>query len=176
MPNFTPLGWQDVFELSSSLRNRVSLFPAGEPRALTLRGPRDNADDPDDDAAYVWKPLMGKGKWQEATNTIRRLKRLGDQMFGQIEFGRVFIELLDPGTTLPWTRRSGEYANRFARAYVALRTNPAVIHHCGTEGWFLQLGQIVTINHALPQSALNLGDHWCAHLVLDVRKKTEDTL
>lgn len=171
MPNFTALAFVDIWELSCSLRPRVGLFKAGEPRVLYLRGPRANADDPDDDLAYVRSRELAK--WPEATNTITRLTRLGTQAFGPIDLGRVFVEMLEPDTTLPWTRRTGAYVERFTRLYVALRTNPGTILFSGTEGWHLQQGQAVAVNQRVPTSAVNLGDHWAAHLVLDFCRRPE---
>jgi hypothetical protein len=176
MTNFTIVAFQDVYELACSLRSRVSLFKGEAPSVIQIRGPRANADDPDDDLSFV--RYKDGAKWQELINTLTRLKRLGDQMLGGIEFGRIFIERIDSGVTINFAQRTGGYVERFTRLYVALRTNPATIHHSGAEGWHLQVGQIVAVNQRVPCAALNLGDHWSAALVVDFRKRdaAEDRL
>lgn len=172
MPNFLPICFVDTFDLVASMRQRMGLFKPGEPRILPIRGPRAEADDPDDDLAYInyRDPLA---KWPEMARMIRRLGRIGEEQ-GGIEFGRIFLEMLDPGMRLSWTLDDNAYAARFTRVHLPLRTNPAAMMHSGIEQANLLPGALTAVNQRAPHSAINLGEWPRVHLVADFRRKDQE--
>lgn len=171
--NFASIAFLDPFELIGSLRQRMGLFgpsAGGGLRSLPVRGPRANADDPDDDLGFVL--YKDAGKWVELKNTLGRIKRIGDQG-GGIEFGRIALELLPPGVCLPWAFEDSTYNARFNRAYLALRTNPGVTLFSGNESWSPIIGLLTVANRRVRHSAVNLGEHPAIWLAVDFRRKDD---
>ena len=100
MPHFTPLVFLDTYPLLASLPAREGMFRAthdGE-RILALRGPKKDTEP----AEEAWVRYQSYAKWPEAKIMLGQLKRIGDGLLGEIEFGRVFLEMLDAGACLPW--------------------------------------------------------------------------
>lgn len=171
MPNFLSVSFLDTFELVGSLRSKMGLFKRrADDRLMVLpvRGPRANADDPDDDTAYV--RYKDAAKWVELTGMLTRIVRIGEQS-GGFELGRVSLELLPPGACLPWELEFSAYAARFARAVLPLRTNPGVTLYSGGEVWHPVIGWLTITNRLVRHSAINLGEHQAIWLALDFRKR-----
>jgi hypothetical protein len=168
--NFAPIAFVDTFDLTASLRTKMGLFkPYGDGLlSIPIRGPRANADDPDDDLAFG----TYKHAWVEAKTTISRLKRIGDQL-GGADFGRVALQMLKAGATLPWDMESGPYYDRFSRAVLPLRTNPGVMLYSGVESWAPVIGLLTVVNHRVVQSAINLGEHPAIWMSLDFCRKDQ---
>ena len=162
MPAFTPIAFIDTFDLVASLPPHLGLFiqVAEGRRILLLRWSRKDTDD-----AFAWHKTYSR--WIEAKNMLGQLKRIGDAHLGSFEFGRVFLEMLTPGATLPW--RTPEETD-FLRAHLPLRTNPQARMYAGTETVHLLPGQLTIVSGG-PQCAINLGSWPRVHLVCDFRKK-----
>jgi hypothetical protein len=174
MSNFTPVCWLDTWKLACSLEARWGLFDAetpGLPKTIMLRAPRKGAD-PEDGAAYVRTREFSR--WEECRNVVERIRRIAVATVGEIEFGRIFLELLPAGAVLPWERASGGYAEKFLRAHLALRSNPQAIMLSGIEGACLLPGNLTIVSRAMPCSAINLGQAPRVHLVADWRRKADD--
>lgn len=171
--NFQPIAFLDTFELTASLRTKMGLFrpDVDGPMSLPVRGPRANADDPDDDLAFVI--YKDAARWVELKTMLSRLKRIGDQG-GGIEFGRIDMKLLKPGATVPWETDGGSYAERFTHAVLPLRTNPGVMLYSGIESWAPVIGLLTMVNHRVVRSAVNLGEHPAIWLAVDFKRREGD--
>jgi hypothetical protein len=166
----TTLAWVDVFELTASLRTRAGLFSKeGDCRVLPIRGPRADAD-PEDDAAFV--RFKVSTKWPELTNVLDQLRRLAGSP--DFEFGRIYLEMLMPNGVIQWERETGDYAQRFQRVHLALRTNPGAFTFIGGASVNMQPGLVNLVDRRLPMSAINLGNAYRCHLICDFRKREED--
>jgi len=175
MANFTPVAYLDTWELAVSLKPRLGLFKIDTENGtsvIMLRGPRFNADDPDDELGYV--QMREAGKWEEYKNTLKRITRVGAATLGALDFGRIYFELLPPGVVTPWRSGSPGYAERFLRAHLPIRTNPQAVMFSGTEGASLLPGHLTVVNRMPPSSAINMGDHARVHLVIDFRQKPKE--
>ena len=171
MANFVPVAFLDTFDLAASLRQRIGLFKAREAgglRILPLRGFRKDTEPADEHFVHYAVTT----KWVELANVRSRLKRIGDQAMGDIEFGRIWLEMLDSGARLPWDDgENGPYAERWTVLHLPLRTNPAAMMYAGTEVASPGHGWATLVNVRLPHSAINLGEHSRIHLVAEFRKK-----
>lgn len=169
MNNFRALGFVDVWDLAPSLRDRLSLFRPGErgERVIPIRWPADESEG----AKWVVSGACGRnwGKWPELQSTLNRIQRIGEQIAGKVERGRIFLEMLDPGAQLQWRTESGPYYERFLRAHLPIRTNPAAIMYAGMEFIHLPAGQLTLTVVRTPTSASNLGEWPRVHLVCDFR-------
>lgn len=163
--NVMPIAFVDTFDLAASLRQRLGSFHGpGDRKVLPLRGPKKDAD-PEDDLAYVWS--KERQRWGELSAMLGHLSRLG----GEVEWGRIELEMLMPGGIIPWGRDQSAYAHRFTRAHLALRTNPHAITFIGGLAVNMALGIVNVIDRSLPASAINLGETMRVHLIADFRKK-----
>jgi hypothetical protein len=170
--SLVPLGWVDVYELSCSLRSRIGLFPkSGAVRTLQIRGPKGDAD-PEDDAAFVWT-RGARDRWPELSNTLAESERL----VSDIEWGRIVLELLMPNGIVPLAADPSDYAERYVRAHLPIRTNPAALLICGGTCMHLAQGAISLLATKrapmppLPVGAMNLGEKPRIHLICDFRKR-----
>jgi hypothetical protein len=158
--NFLPLAFIDPFDLIASLPRRMGLFQPGEPpTTIKVRW--------DTETGFRQADLS---KWPELQAIINQIDRLGEQR-GGIEFGRIRIELLKPGTCLAWERDDTPYAERFNRSIMALRVNPGAALYYGTEVLQPQLGLIVIVNQRVRHCKINIGETSSIYLIVDFRKK-----
>ena len=95
MPNFTLVGWVDPVDVIASLRPKLPLFQGTGTRHLVLRGPRKEAD-PDDENAFVDRKI----RWPEIQGVIRKIMDARADLVA----GRIYLEHLDPGSTMPLRR------------------------------------------------------------------------
>lgn len=175
MQNFTFIRCLDVYDLACSMRSRVGLLAGKEVRRLMLRGPKKDAVDPDDVAAYV-RP-RDAAKWVELKIMLGQVEQIAETIAnGPVEFGRISIEWLDPGAIIGWRRTEGAYAQRFWRLHLPLRTNPGAMVYSGVEAVQILPGQLTQVNVLVPHSAINLGDAPRVHLLIDVAKAVVNTL
>jgi hypothetical protein len=170
--SLVPLGWIDVYELACSLRSRIGLFPkSGAVRTLQIRGPKGDAD-PEDDAGFVWT-RGARDRWPELNNTLAETERV----VPDIEWGRIVLELLMPNGIVPLAADTSEYGERYVRAHLPIRTNPAALLICGGACVHLAQGAISMLATkraplpTLPVGAMNLGEKFRVHLIADFRKK-----
>ena len=170
--SLVPLGWLDVYELACSLRSRIGLFPkSGAVRTLQIRGPKGDAD-PEDDAAFVWT-RGARDRWPELSNILAETERL----VPDIEWGRIVLELLMPNGIVPLASDISDYALRYVRAHLPIRTNPLALTICGGACLHLAQGAISLLATKraplppLPVGAMNLGEKFRVHLIADFRKK-----
>lgn len=170
MINFTFLPYIDAYyDVARSMHSRAGMFVGKGVRTLHLRGPKKGAEDHDD--AIDYGRSTAAVKWPEFKTMLGGLERMGEQITGgKIEFGRIFLEMLDVGTLVPWRRLESEYFERFNRLHLALRTNPGAMLYSGCEAIQLLPGQLTRVNVRVPHSAINLGNSPRIHLILDVRK------
>lgn len=167
MQNFRAIAALDTFDLIPSVRARLSLFRPGErgERVIHLRWPEGEA----------WKRSREWGKWAELQNTIGRIQRVGEQIVGKVERGRIFLEMLDPGGILQWRTEEGPYYENFLRVHLPIRTNPAAVIWSGAEFSHLPAGQLTLVNVRAPSSAVNMGEYSRVHLICDFRPVTAKT-
>lgn len=174
MPNFVIFTFADTFDICHSLHTRLGLFKPGERegiRVLPIRGFRKDTEPTDE--SFVGYPVATK--WVELNNMRSRLKRVGDQLLGTVEFGRIYFEMLDAGAKLPWSEgEAGPYAERWGMMHLPLRTNPGAVMYAGTEISSPGQGWATIVNHRAPHSAINLGEHSRIHLVVEFRKRETD--
>jgi hypothetical protein len=170
--SLVPLGWLDVYELACSMRSRIGLFPkTGAVRALQIRGAKGDAD-PEDDAAFIWTK-GARDRWPELNNTLAETERL----VPDIEWGRIVLELLMPNGIVALASDASDYAERYVRAHLPIRTNPAALLICGGTCAHLAQGAVSALATKrpplppLPVGAMNLGEKPRIHLVCDFRKK-----
>ena len=169
--NFIPLVFVDHIDLAGSLRRHEGLYDRGTPRILPVHVPRKGTELEDEDFVFLASTM---GKWVELKNFLGRLKREAEKAVGPIDLGRIHLEMLDPGVTLPWTTESGVYIERYTRVHMALRTNPATLMISGTETASLAPGYVTAVNARAPCTAINLGAQPRVHLIVDFRKKEQD--
>jgi hypothetical protein len=167
--SFTPIAFIDTFDLVASLPPRIGLFrhvESGE-RLLPIRGYRKDTDPAEE--LFAWHQTYAK--WPEIKNTIGQMRRLAAERIGPpgIELGRVFLEMLDGGTALPWRRPE---ASAWIRAHLPLRTNPAAFMFAGRESMHLLPGQLTVVAPAWG-CAVNWGEFSRIHLVVDFKRKRE---
>jgi hypothetical protein len=168
--NFASLVFVDHIDLAGTLRRHEGLYDRGTPRILPIRYPRKGTQLEDED--FVSGPRDGAvAKWVELKNFLGRLKREAEKVAGPIDLGHVWLEMLDPGATLPWTTESGAYIERHTRVHLALRTNPAATMVSGSEAFSPAPGWVTAVNVRVPCTAVNMGQHPRVHLVLDWRRK-----
>lgn len=161
MLNFRAVGFIDIFDLVPSVRARLALFKAdadafARRRTLPLRW----------QDGEVWKRSKEWNRWAELRNTLDRIQRAGEQIVGKVERGRIFLEMLDPGTMTPW---HVEEDQNWLRLYLPIRTNPAVIIYRGIEATHLPAGNLTLVGMARAASSINGGDCPAITLIADFR-------
>lgn len=173
MQNLRTLCFVDTFDLLCSLRPRIGLFlPAGHVRELPLRSARKGTDPADGDFVVSREA----SRWTEFKTTLGRLKRAGEAILGgELEFGRIYLEMLDAGGVVPWRRETDPCSERFVHVVLPLRSNPMAVTYSGIESATLAPGWLTIVNVRVPYGAVNFGDHARIHLVLDVRGKQPAT-
>lgn len=166
MLNFRPLAPIDTWDLIPSLRDRLSLFRPGDrgERVIPIRFEGEKV-------AWTVSPAYGKngGKWPELAATLNRIQRIGEQIAGKVERGRIFLEMLDPGAQMQWRTETGAYYDRYLRVHLPIRTNPAAVMYAGMEFCHLPAGQLTLVGVKGPTSASNMGDFPVITLVCDFR-------
>jgi hypothetical protein len=173
--NFATIAFVDTFALIGSLERRMGLFKseADNPghRILRLRGTAKGAEEADDRfGAYA-----AAQKWPELGNLRASIERKAEVILPPgIEFGRISMEMLDPGAMLDWHAELSPYFERWTRAILPLRTNPATLLICGTETASPTAGWFTIISPRLPSAAINLGEHGWVWLQIDFRKKATE--
>lgn len=175
MPAFIPVAFLDTFDTVASLPARMGLFRAdpltqyGE-RILTLRTFRKDSDPAEEN--FAWNQAYAK--WPEVKNTLSQMKRIGDAQLGPpgIEYGRVFLEMLDAGAATPWRASIASPMRPFLRAHLPLRTNPGAVLYVGRESMHLFPGQLTIVEQRGLQSGVNFGEWPRIHLVADFRVRT----
>lgn len=174
--NFTPVGWIDVYDLACSLRPRLSQFQGTGTRVLPLRGPRKDTS-PDDEYGYVDSRLLAK--WVEVRAAVDRIRdaaamwaRSGNTGGGgAVEFGRIFLDMLDGGGAInPLRRDNRAYWSRHVRLLVGIRCPPHAYLWAPPEQLVIQPGQVVMTSPALWHAAINLSETPRVNLVVDVKK------
>jgi aspartyl/asparaginyl beta-hydroxylase len=171
MPHITPIAFIDTFDLVASLPAYMGAFrSAGDPgvRWMRLRDHKTVAEGEGENIFTWYQPY---GRWIEMKNMLGQLKRIGDERLGEIEWGRVYLEMLDPVATLPWRAQTEPYYQRFMRAHLPLRTNPAARIMAETESANLLPGLLTIVNVAVVGSATNFAEWPRVHLVCDFRRK-----
>lgn len=170
MPAFVPVFYLDTLELAGSLRTRWGQFKTVAPghRVLRIRGHAKGSEEADDRfAGYV-----AAQKWVEFSNLRGEITRRAEALLPPgIELGVVQIEMLEPGTTLDWNRETSAYFERWSRAILPVRTNPATLFVCGTEIASPGPGWLTIVSPRLPHTAINMGEHGLVWVSLDFRKK-----
>ncbi len=167
--NFVPLLFVDHVDLAGSLRRHEGLYDHGTPRILPVHLPRKGTDENDDD--FVWCQTVREKKWIAMTNLLARLKREAEKLTGPLDLGLIFLEMLDPGTTIAQPAESGAYIERYTRVHLALRTNPGALMVSGNEAFSPAPGWVTAVNVRAPCYMANMGQHPRVHLVLDWRRK-----
>lgn len=153
MNNFAIVAWIDPFDLAGSLRTRWGLFQ-GE--ALPIRMRREDG----------FVAAKETAKWPELSGVLSRIRRVGDMAGNGIEFGEIRMEMLSPGEVQDW-RAAGQ--SEYARAELAIRTNPGCMDFSGIESLHLHVGTLAIINRAVPCSSINLGEVERIHLAVEFK-------
>ena len=162
------MGWVDPHDLIASLRPRLPLFTGTGVRYLSLHGPPKGGD-ADDETTFVHRKGGPAGRWPECHAVIQEILHARPSL----ALGRIYLELLDPGTTVPLRRDTRPYALRHARLLVGVRCNPAAYLWSPPDTWLMQPGQVVLTQPALWSAAVNLGTGPRITLVIDVRQEVE---
>jgi hypothetical protein len=171
MPNLNPIGWIDVYDLACSLRSRLSEFQGTGTRTLPVRGPRQGGD-ADDEYAFIESRRPMVRKWVELDAVRRKLDDAATaRIGGGVDYGRIFLEMLDPEAHIALRRDTRHYAARHLRLVVCIRSNPGCFLWCPPEQLGLVPGQIILTSAGLLQAAVNLGDTPRINLIIDVKQK-----
>lgn len=109
-------------------------------------------------------------KWAAAKNTLTRCYRLVAQRWPQYEIVRAVIEMLEPGTVVPWSKQ--EEPDMEAR--VGIFGNPGCMMFEGVQGANLMTGAVAVRDLRLWHALANLGQGPQLHLVLILRKREID--
>ncbi len=173
MANFIPVAFFDTLELAGSLRTRWGQFKQGEydaknrgHRGLRVRG---HAKHSEEDRFVGYAATKG---WVELGNLRSEIAKRAEAILPPgVEYGRIFFEMLDPGTTCDWDRELLPYFDRWTRAILPIRTNPATLMVYGTETASPVVGWLTVVNPRLPHCAINMGAHPWVWLVMDFRRK-----
>ncbi len=170
MPNFAAVAFLDTLELAGSLRTRWGQFKVEAPghRILRIRGHAKGSEEGDD----RFGGYEAAKKWPELGNLRSIITRRAALILPPgVEFGRIFFEMLDPGAMLDWNRETSPYFERWTRAILPLRTNPATLLIYGTETASPGPGWLTIVSPRLSHTAINLGEHAWVWLVVDFKKK-----
>jgi len=161
--NFTPVGFIEPFELISSLKERMGLFQGtGGLRTLHLRAPR--KAEPDE-----YGDTRDFARWREAQAVLERVEETARSQFKEeLEFARVYLEMLDAAAGVAPRRVSPPYAARHLRLIVGVRSNPSAYLWCPPEQRVLTPGEVILTSPALWHGAINMGDYSRINLVIDV--------
>ena len=168
MPAFAPIIHLDTFELAASLRTRWGLFkPTGMPglRELQVRDLKIGTED----QFMRYKAAIN---WVELNNLRSEIARRAEMILPPgIECGRIFFEMLDPGSALNWITEDEPYFLRWTRAILPLRTNPGVLFVYGNETASPGPGFLTVVSPRLPHAAINMGETAYVGLVIDFKRK-----
>jgi hypothetical protein len=170
MPNFSPAGFIEPFDLLCSLKGKLHLFVGTGVRVLHLRAPRKSEPN-----AYI--DLRELVRWPEAQAVLDEALSTAERRVGHaVELGRAYLEMLDAGASTPARRAVGNYPAQHVRVVLGLRCNPGSYLWCPPEHVVLMPGQAVLTSPALYHGALNAGETARIHLVMDIRaaEKTID--
>jgi hypothetical protein len=174
MPNFAAIAHLDTFEIAGSLRTRWGLFkPTGTPglRTLRVRGVKTGTEGgPEEFVRY--KPAAS---WVELGNLRAEIARRAEAILPPgIEFGCIYLEMLDAGARLDWIAEDDSYFTRWSRAILPLRTNPGVLLIYGNETASPGPGWLTIVSPRLPHAAINMGVSTVAvWLTIDFRRKPD---
>lgn len=174
MPNFIPIAFFDTLELVGSLRTRWGLFKteAAGHRILRIRGHAKGSDEADDRFGIY----EAAKKWTEFRNFRAEILRRSELIIPPgVDEGLIFFEMLDPGATLDWTTETSPYFDRWTRAVMPLRTNPATLFVYGTETASPGPGFLTIVSPKLPHCAINMGENPWVWMTLDFRKKMTES-
>lgn len=165
------IGHYDTMELVCSLKPRLPLFKgSGGSLRIGLRGPKKDAIDPDDAALYV--NAKEGARWPEAKMLLERIRADGQRLFqGEIEYGRIYFEMMMPGDARLSGPIRNAYSETFTRLHLCLRGNPGAALWSGPSMLVPAVGQVVSINMREWHGAVNQGDVARIHLVLDARRR-----
>lgn len=162
MAAFTTVGFVDPFDLLCSLKGRLGGFQGTGLRVLHLRAPRKS--DPDE-----YLDTRELSRWAEARAVLERIALSAKQRTGaDVEFGRIFLEMLDAGTGARPRRDLSPHASRFARLICGVRCNPGSILWCPPEQHILTPGEVVMTAASLYHGAINMGEFSRVNMVIDV--------
>ncbi len=168
--NFISVIHLDTLELAGSLRTRWGHFKTEAPghRILRIRGHAKDSEEADDRFAN-YAPTKG---WVELSNMRSEIALLAATIMPPgIEYGRIVFEMLDPGASLGWNRETAPYFDRWTRAILPLRANPATLFVYGSETMIPQIGWLTVVTPRLPHCAINMGAHPLVWLTMDFRRK-----
>lgn len=164
MPNFSLLGFLDPFDLLCSLKGRLGEFQ-GNPglRVLHLRAARKAEPD-------IFLDTRDLTRWPEARAVLERIRVAARTNFkADLEWGRIWLEMLDAGSGTRPRRDPSLYAQRHLRLLCGLRCNPGAYLWCPPEQHVLRSGEIVATAPSLWHAAVNMGDFSRINLVIDAQ-------
>jgi hypothetical protein len=176
MPNFLSLAFFDTLALAGSLQRHMGDFKdvPTRPGLRILRVQSHAKGSGDADDLFGVHDVAKRGKWVELANLRGEIARRAEAIMPPgIEFGRIFLEMLDPGATLDWHTETAPYFARWGRAIMPLRTNPATLLVCGTETASPGPGWLTIVSPRLPCAAINMGEHAWVTLVVVFKLKVE---
>lgn len=160
MPNFLSVGWIEPFDIIASLKGRLGDFKGTGTRFLPLRGA--TKDEPDE-----YRDTRELTRWPEMRAILDRLSmEAATRQAGEIEIGRVYLEMLDSGAGI---RPRIDRGSPWLRLIVGLRCNPLAYLWCPPEQRALTPGEVVLTSAALFHGAVNMGEFSRINLVVDLR-------
>lgn len=160
MPNFISAGWIEPFDLVCSLKSRLGAFTGTGTRYLHLRGA--TKAEPDE-----YRDTRELTHWPEVRAVLDRLSMEAQaRQQGEIEIGRVYLEMLDSGSGIR-PRRDEKWP--WPRLIIGLRCNPESYLWCPPEQRVLSSGEVILTSPALFHGAVNRGEFSRIHLIVDLR-------
>lgn len=163
MPNFTALGFIDSFDLVCSLKGRLGEFQGTGLRILHLRAARKAEPE-------VFLDTREFTRWPECRAVLEQIRLAAKTQFmANLEWGRIFLEMLDPGTGTRPRRDLSAYAQHHLRLICGLRCNPGAVIWSPPEQYVLKSGEIIATGPALWSAAVNMGEFSRINLVIDAQ-------
>lgn len=160
MPNFLSVGWIEPFDIIASLKSRLGDFKGTGTRFLPLRGA--TRDEPDE-----YRDTRELTRWPEMRAILDRLSmEAAARQQGEIEIGRVYLEMLDSGAG---TRPRSDRGSPWLRLIYGLRCNPLAYLWCPPEQRVLTPGEVLLTSAALFHGAVNMGEFSRINLVVDLK-------
>lgn len=116
-------------------------------------------------------------EWGSAKALLSRIRSTAARILPEGKPGvlaRAHVVTLNPGTVVPWGVDEEEYGATVHRLHVCVIPSPGCWIYAGGESANPAVGILTLVNHQTLYSAINIGQHPCTHLIVDVLRQTAD--